>query len=70
MWIMPERYVISYSDIPEDLVKFGMLDNYSPDCFVSYSISNNPEDDSPLDTWFREEYLVLAGKTFLIDMDY
>lgn len=63
--------VVSYCDIPEELVEDHWLSEGSCDSYIPYSLSSNPKyGKDELDKWLEEEYPELIDTSFLIHLDY
>lgn len=62
------KKVISYCAIPQELTEKEWFSKYQNGCFVEVHID---DEDSPINTWFKENYPELINEeSFLIEIDY
>jgi len=69
------RPVISYCDIPEEIIQTTHLEGFSCDCYVDYEVTSKIEqskysDDFSLANWIIGNYPELEGQKVLIHIDY
>lgn len=67
--------VISYCEIPPELTEDHHLSEYSPDCYVRYTVHPLKsrvgfDDDFSIDDWIITMYPELEDKEVLIHIDY
>lgn len=65
MKILKDKFVISYTNIPEELTEDHWIADYPPDCYVEAHIDEL--DDEPLTMWINDNYPNLKDEeSFLI----
>jgi hypothetical protein len=69
------KKVLSYVDIPEELVQNSRFQEHGTDVYIDYKITPVEErykysDDWSLDDWIIENYPELISEEFLIHIDY
>lgn len=64
------KFVVSYCEIPEDLLEGHWIQEHSCDSYVECHIENEEEHD-PVSKWLSENYPELKDEeSFFIHMDY
>lgn len=64
-----EGRVVSYCDIPEELVAGTWLEEYQPGCYIECHIDEE-EEMNELDNWLISNYPGIEKETFFIEIDY
>ena len=63
------KKVVSYCEIPEEIIKPSWIEEAECDVYVEYHLEGTP--DGGLDTWLMENYPELAEEdSFFIHIDY
>lgn len=63
--------VVSYCEIPVDLVENSWISDFLNGCYVEYEMQELEHLRSPMDNWLWENYPELRnGVKFFIEIDY
>ena len=66
-----ERWLISYCEIPEELIENHWISEYRNGCMVDYTVSKKDDENiDELNLWIIKQYPFLEGEEILIEMDY